>query len=151
MINRVVLVGRLTRDPELRRTGNGTAVASFTVAVDNRTKDANGNKTTSFIPCTIWNQQAENVVRFVHKGSLVGVEGRLNQRSYQNKEGKNVQVIEVICDSVQFLERKEDGAPSLIDSVDSAPAAYQPDPEPVEEPAKKNVSSIDVTDDDLPF
>ena len=151
MINRVVLVGRLTRDPELRRTQNGTAVASFTVAVDNRTKDVNGNKTTSFIPCTIWNQQAENVVRFVHKGSLVGVEGRLNQRSYQNKDGKNVQVIEVICDSVQFLERKEDG-PSLIDSVDEAPAAYQPDPEPVEEPAQKNVSSIDVTtDDDLPF
>lgn len=151
MMNRVVLVGRLTRDPELRRTQNGTAVASFTVAVDNRTKDVNGNKTTSFIPCTIWNQQAENVVRFVHKGSLVGVEGRLNQRSYQNKDGKNVQVIEVICDSVQFLERKEDG-PSLIDSVDEAPAAYQPDPEPVEEPAQKNVSSIDVTtDDDLPF
>ena len=151
MINRVVLVGRLTRDPELRRTGTGTAVASFTVAVDNRTKDANGNKSTSFIPCTIWNQQAENVVRFVHKGSLVGVEGRLNQRSYQNKDGKNVQVIEVICDSVQFLERKEDGAPNLLDSSESAPAAYQPDPEPVEEPAKKNVSSIDVTDDDLPF
>ena len=96
-------------------------------------------------------QQAENVSRFTHKGSLVGVEGRLNQRSYQNKEGKNVQVIEVICDSVQFLERKEDGAPSLIDSVESTPAAYQPDPEPVEEPAQKNVSSIDVTDDDLPF
>ena len=62
-----------------------------------------------------------------------------------------MQVIVVICDSVQFLERKEDGAPSLIDSIESAPAAYQPDPEPVEEPAKKNVSSIDVTDDDLPF
>ena len=148
MINRVVLVGRLTRDPELRRTGSGTAVASFTVAVDNRTKDANGNKTTSFIPCTIWNQQAENVVRFVKKGSLVGVEGRLNQRSYQNKEGKNVQVIEIICDSVQFLERKEENAaPTLVEpSVDG----YQPDPV-VEEPSVANVSSIDVTDDDLPF
>ena len=90
-------------------------------------------------------------MKFVRKGSLVGVEGRLNQRSYQNKEGKNVQVIEIICDSVQFLERKEDGAPNLLDSTEPAPAAYQPDPEPVEEPAKKNVSSIDVTDDDLPF
>ena len=65
MINRVVLVGRLTRDPELRWSGTGTAVASFTVAVDNRTKDANGNKSASFIPCTIWNQLAENMVRFV--------------------------------------------------------------------------------------
>ena len=91
------------------------------------------------------------MVRFVKKGTLVGVEGRLNQRSYQNKDGKNVHVIEVICDSVQFLERKEDGAPNLLDSVESAPAAYEPDPESVEEPAKKNVSSIDVTDDDLPF
>ena len=153
MINRVVLVGRLTRDPELRRTGSGTAVASFTVAVDNRTKDANGNKTTSFIPCTIWNQQAENVVRFVKKGSLVGVEGRLNQRSYQNKEGKNVQVIEIICDSVQFLERKDDsGSPTVVEPS-ANDYGYQPDnrPEEVSEPESKNVSSIDVTDDDLPF
>ena len=144
MINRVVLVGRLTRDPELRRTGNGTAVASFTVAVDNRTKDANGNRTTSFIPCTIWNQQAENVVRFVHKGSLVGVEGRLNQRSYQNKEGKNVQVIEVICDSVQFLEPKSasgERGSTTTPTFNDVPA--------VEE--ENNLDSIDIADDDLPF
>ena len=107
MINRVVLVGRLTRDAELRKTTNGTSVASFTLAVDNRLTDKEGNKTASFIPCTIWNQQAENVVRFTHKGSLVGVEGRLNQRTYTNTEGKNVQVIEVVCDSVQFLEPKK--------------------------------------------
>ena len=107
MINRVVLVGRLTRDPELRRTGKGTAVASFTLAIDNRLKDANGQYTTSFIPCVVWNQQAENCVRFIHKGSLVGIEGRLNQRTYQNKEGNNVQVIEVMCDSVQYLDSKK--------------------------------------------
>ena len=107
MINRVVLVGRLTRDPELRRTGNGTAVTSFTLAIDNRLKDANGQYTTSFIPCVVWNQQAENCVRFIHKGSLVGIEGRLNQRTYQNKEGNNVQVIEVMCDSVQYLDTKK--------------------------------------------
>ena len=146
MINRVVLVGRLTRDPELRRTGSGTAVASFTVAVDNRTKDANGNRTTSFIPCTIWNQQAENVVRFVHKGSLVGVEGRLNQRSYQNKEGKNVQVIEVICDSVQFLERKDENATS--EPVQEY--GYQEKAKEVE-PETNNVEGIDLVEDDLPF
>ena len=107
MINRVVLVGRLTRDAELRKTTNGTSVASFTLAIDNRIPDKEGNKTASFIPCTIWNQSAENVVRFTHKGSLVGVEGRLNQRTYTNSEGKNVQVVEVICDSVQFLEPKK--------------------------------------------
>ena len=107
MINRVVLVGRLTRDAELRKTTNGTSVASFTLAIDNRIPDKEGNKTASFIPCTIWNQSAENVVRFTHKGSLVGVEGRLNQRTYTNSEGKNVQVVEVVCDSVQFLEPKK--------------------------------------------
>ena len=86
MINRVVLVGRLTRDPELRKTTTGTSVASFTLAVDNRLKDANGQYTTSFIPCVVWKEQAENCVRFIHKGSLVGVEGRLNQRNYEIKK-----------------------------------------------------------------
>lgn len=152
MINRVVLVGRLTRDPELRRTQSGTAVASFTVAVDNRTKDQNGERTTSFIPCTVWNQAAENVAKFMHKGSLVGVEGRLNQRSYDSKDGRRVSVVEVICDSVQFLERKGEGNTSSSYNDDlGASQAYQPDPEPVEEPASKNVSSIPVADDDLPF
>ena len=107
MINRVVLVGRLTRDPELRKTTTGTSVASFTLAVDNRIKDANGQYTTSFIPCVVWKEQAENCVRFIHKGSLVGVEGRLNHRTYDNQEGKKVQVIEVVCDSIRFLESKK--------------------------------------------
>ena len=131
MINRVVLVGRLTRDPELRRTQNGTAVTSFTLAIDNRLKDANGQYTTSFIPCVVWNQQAENCVRFVHKGSLVGIEGRLNQRTYQNKEGNNVQVIEVMCDSVQYLDPKKQEEPS--------------------QEAPKQTAKNNVDDDSLPF
>lgn len=132
MINRVVLVGRLTRDPELRRTQNGTAVTSFTLAIDNRLKDENGNKTTSFIPCVVWNQQAENFVRFIHKGSLVGIEGRLNQRTYQNKEGNNVQVIEVMCDSVQYLDPKKQEESS-------------------NQSTKNKTNNIDVSSDDLPF
>lgn len=131
MINRVVLVGRLTRDPELRRTGNGTAVTSFTLAIDNRLKDANGQYTTSFIPCVVWNQQAENCVRFVKKGSLVGIEGRLNQRTYQNKEGNNVQVIEVMCDSVQYLDPKKQEESS--------------------QEAPKQTAKNNVDDDSLPF
>ena len=144
MINRVVLVGRLTRDPELRKTVNGASVASFTIAVDNRTKGPNGEKTTSFIPCTAWNQQAENACKYTHKGSLVGVEGRLNQRSYDAKDGRKVSVVEVICDSVQFLESKNSNTASREDT------GYTPDivPDDVEE---KNTSSIDVADDDLPF
>ena len=136
MINRVVLVGRLTKDPELRRTQNGTAVTSFTLAIDNRFKNENGDKTTSFIPCVVWNQQAENCVRFIHKGSLVGIEGRLNQRTYQNKEGNNVQVIEVMCDSVQYLDPKkqEESSSQQTQSTET-----------------ENTNNINVPDDDLPF
>ena len=144
MINRVVLVGRLTRDPELRKTIN-SAVASFTIAVDNRLKGPNGEKTTSFIPCVAWNQQAENTVKFVRKGSLVGVEGRLSQRTYDSKDGTKKQIIEVVCDSVQFLEPK--GTNSLQNDNNGFVPDYVPDD--VEE--RKNVSSIDIADDDLPF
>ena len=144
MINRVVLVGRLTRDPEIRKTIN-SAVASFTIAVDNRLKGPNGEKTTSFIPCVAWNQQAENTVKFVRKGSLVGVEGRLNQRTYDSKDGRKVQIIEVFCDTVQFLEPK--GTNSLQNDNNGFVPDYVPDD--VEE--RKNVSSIDIAEDDLPF
>ena len=146
MINRVVLVGRLTRDPELRRTTNGTSVASFTIAIDNRTKGPNGEKTTSFIPCTVWNQAAENVSRFTRKGSLVGIEGRLNQRSYESKDNRKVSVIEVICDSVQFLERKDENATS--EPVQEY--GYQEKAKEVE-PETNNVAGIDLVEDDLPF
>lgn len=148
MINRVVLVGRMTRDPELRKTNNGTSVVSFTLAIDNRTKGPNGEKTTSFIPCQVWNQQAENCARYTRKGSLVGVEGRLNQRSFDTKDGRHASVVEVICDSVQFLEKKSEGTTSSQDM------GYAPDVEPSyaePSPENKNVSSIDVADDDLPF
>ena len=146
MINRVVLVGRLTRDPELRRTTSGTSVASFTIAIDNRTKGPNGEKTTSFIPCTVWNQAAENVSRFTRKGSLVGIEGRLNQRSYESKDNRKVSVIEVICDSVQFLERKDENTTS--EPVQEY--GYQEKVKEVE-PETNNVAGIDLVEDDLPF
>ena len=80
MINRVVIVGRLTRNPELRKTTNNISVASFTVAVDNRMKAADGSKTTSFINCVAWNGLADTLVKFTKKGSLIGVDGRLSQR-----------------------------------------------------------------------
>lgn len=134
MINRVVLVGRLSRDPDLRKTPNNASVVSFTVAVDNRTKDVNGNKTTSFIPCVCWNSVADNVNKYTKKGSLVGVEGRINQRSYKKADGTTAQVIEVIADTVQFLGPKADSAPV----ADIAPMISENE-------------SIDITEDDLPF
>jgi len=148
MINRVVLVGRLTRDPELRQTTSGNAVCTFTVAVDNRAKTADGNKTTSFIPCVVFNASADNVSKFARKGLLVGVEGRLNQRSYVKTDGSKASVIEVLADSVQFLERREsvENEEMEVPPFDDGVAQTS---EPVEE--NKNVDNIEITDDDLPF
>lgn len=139
MINRVVLVGRLTRDPELRRTASGNAICSFTVAVDNRTRNPDGSKSTSFIPCVVFSDTADNMGKFLRKGSLVGIEGRLNQRKYQRQDGTNANVLEVYCDSVQFLEPKGKNADDSITFND----------EPVT--ANKNTDSIEPADDDLPF
>ena len=105
MINRVVMVGRMTRDPELRRTGNGAAVTSFTLALNRNYNSADGQQA-DYISCVVWNKVAENVAQYCAKGSLVGVEGRLRSRSYDNAQGQRVYVTEVVCDSVQFLETK---------------------------------------------
>ena len=138
MINRVVLVGRLTRDTELRNGGN---IAVFTVAIDNLGKE----KTTSFIPCVVLNaQRADTVAKYARKGLLVGVEGRLNQRSYQRNDGSKASVLEVIADSVQFLERRE--------NVENEEMEVPPfDDIPQEKEENRNLDSIEITDDDLPF
>ena len=141
MINRVVLVGRLTRDPELR---NGGSIAVFTVALDNLGKE----KSTSFIPCVVLNaQRSETVGKFARKGMLVGVEGRLNQRSFVRQDGSKGSVLEVICDSVQFLEKRENAIPN--EEMDIPSFDYVNQDTSVED--SKNLDSIEITDDDLPF
>ena len=105
MINRVVMVGRMTRDPELRRTQNGSAVTGFTLAM-NRPKRNDEEQQADYISCVTWNKVAENVEKYCSKGSLVGVEGRLRSRTYDNAQGQRVYVTEVVCDSVQFLETR---------------------------------------------
>ena len=106
MLNRVVLVGRLTKDPEYRVTTSGVSVATFTLAVNRTFTNAQGERQADFINCVVFRKQAENVNNFLHKGSLAGVDGRLQSRSYDNQEGRKVYVTEVVCDSVQFLEPK---------------------------------------------
>ena len=108
MINRVVLVGRMTRDPELRRTPQGDAVTTFTLAVNRNFTSKDGQQQADFINCIVWKKQAENVDKYCSKGSLVGVEGRIQTRSYENNQGQKVNVVEVVCDSVQFLETKKE-------------------------------------------
>ena len=124
MINRVVMVGRMTRDPELRRTGNGAAVTSFTLALNRNYNSADGQQA-DYISCVVWNKVAENVAQYCAKGSLVGVEGRLRSRSYDNAQGQRVYVTEVVCDSVQFLESSMNQG--MMNNQYSQPAQPQTD------------------------
>jgi len=142
MINRVVLVGRLTKDPELRKTNSGNAVCSFTVAVDNWSKNPDGTKSSSFIPCTIWMERADTFAQIARKGMLVGVEGRLNQRSFERKDGTKASVLEVICDNTQFLE------PKAVSEQRNGNRVEEPTQDQAVE--SNNLETIDLTDDDLP-
>ncbi|MFK3728102.1 single-stranded DNA-binding protein [Staphylococcus epidermidis] len=106
MLNRVVLVGRLTKDPEFRTTPNGVEVATFTLAVNRTFTNAQGEREADFINVVVFRKQAKNVNDYLSKGSLAGVDGRVQSRSYENQEGRRVFVTEVVADSVQFLDTK---------------------------------------------
>lgn len=144
MINRVVLVGRLTKDPEHRQTQSGVSTATFTLAVNRTFKNKNGEREADFINVVVFRQQAENVSKYLSKGSLAGVDGRIQSRSYENKEGQRVFVTEVVADSVQFLEKKNNNQQNSQpqQQLGQAPAGNNPF-------ANDNNASID--DDDLPF
>lgn len=149
MINRVVLVGRLTKDPEHRQTQSGVSTATFTLAVNRTFKNKNGEREADFINVVVFRQQAENVSKYLSKGSLAGVDGRIQSRSYENKEGQRVFVTEVVADSVQFM-----------DSKGSNQQNSQPQQQRGQAPAGNNPfgngmqnanGPIEITDDDLPF
>lgn len=105
MLNRIILIGRLTRDPELRYTPNGKAVANFTLAVDRNRGGAGGERETDFIDIVVWDKQAEVVAQYLNKGRLVVVEGRLQIRSYDAQDGTRRKVAEVVAQSVRFLDK----------------------------------------------
>lgn len=109
MLNRIVLMGRLTRDPELRRTGSGTAVSSFSIAVDRDFKGQSGEKETDFIDIVAWRNTAEFVSKYFTKGRMAVVEGRLQIRDWKDKEGNNRRSAEVVADNVYFGDSKRDG------------------------------------------
>ncbi|MHD0383374.1 single-stranded DNA-binding protein [Staphylococcus simulans] len=148
MLNRVVLVGRLTKDPEFRTTPSGVDVATFTLAVNRNFKSKNGEQQADFINCVVFRKQAENVNNYLNKGSLAGVDGRLQSRSYENNEGRRVFVTEVVCDSVQFLEPKNTQSSNNNQSnnqVQQREKALQSD-NPF-----NNSNNFDMDTDDLPF
>ena len=106
MLNRVILIGRLTKDPELRYTSGGMAVASFTLAVDRSRPNAQGEREADFIPVTVWQKQAENCANYIGKGSLVAVDGRIQVRSFDGKDGTRRWMTEVVAENVRFLDRR---------------------------------------------
>lgn len=123
-MNKVVLIGRLTKDPELKFTpGNGTAVATLTLAVDRRVPNKNGQREADFIAVTVWGKAAENTANYMGKGRLMGVSGRIQTRSYEAKDGTRRYVTEVVADEVQFLDRGNGSAPSQGQSNRPAAAA----------------------------
>ena len=142
MLNHIVIMGRLTRDPELRHTQSGTAVASFSLAVDRDYSSRDGGeRQTDFINIVAWRQSAEFVAKYFKKGNLIGIEGSIQTRRYQDKNGNNRTAFEVVANNVQFVESKRDTAPQNND----APATF----------SNADVNDFadlgDATDDDLPF
>lgn len=159
MMNRVVLVGRLTRDPELRYTPNGTAVANFTIAANRPFKNQQGENEADFLNCVVWRKPAENLATYMKKGNLIGVDGRLQSRTYEDKDGKTVYVVEVVADNVQFLEPR--GTQSSRGSAPQEPYSNQNQPaqsnynqnqtQSQSQNPFDNTGQIDISDDDLPF
>lgn len=148
MLNRVILIGRLTRDPELRYTPAGVAVTQFTLAVDRPFSGGEGKeKEADFIPVVTWRQLAETCANYLRKGRLTAVEGRIQVRNYENNEGKRVYVTEIIADNVRFLEspNRNNDNDTIRDRGNATEDNRRQDP------FHEDGKPIDISDDDLPF
>lgn len=154
MMNRVVLVGRLTKDPDLRYTPNGVPVATFTLAV-NRNFKSEGQPDADFINCVVWKKSAENTANFLKKGSLAGVDGRIQTRHYDGQDGKRIYVTEVVAESVQFLDPKRDvqqqNNQSHINTSGTNQNRSQGSYTRVDDDPFAGEGQINISDDDLPF
>lgn len=159
MINRVVLVGRLTRDVDLKYTQSGAAVGQFSMAVNRQFTNANGDREADFINCVIWRKSAENFANFTKKGSLVGIDGRLQTRNYENQQGQRVYVTEVVVDNFSLLESRETTQNRPSEPVQApAPNNQRPATKPTAQTNNgyqndpfSGGQSVDISDDDLPF
>lgn len=141
MMNRVILVGRLTKDPELRFTPNGVAVATFTLAVNRAFTNQQGEREADFINCVVWRRPAETAAEYLKKGSLAGVDGRVQTRTYEGQDGKRVYVTEILAESVQFLDTKGNDS-QRENKADTGHSVKN-----------ENVfgNDIEISSDDLPF
>lgn len=156
-MNKVFLIGRLTRDPELRYTGNNTAVATFSLAVNRNFSNQNGEREADFINIVVWRKQAENVKNYLTQGSQVAIDGRIQTRSYDDQQGQKRYVTEVIADNVEFLGSK--GTSNNVNNssnTESNPTPYDFESTPKGTDVESNPfadfgTSIEISDDELPF
>ena len=158
MINNVTLVGRLTKDPELRVSQNNISVTSFTLAINRPFTASNGERGADFINIVVFRKQAKNANQYLSKGALCGVTGRLQSRSYDNKDGQRVFVVEVVADSVQFLEykneNKQEGQTYQRPQNGASANSYGAETRGQQQRSASSQSSsgaMDIPDDDLPF
>lgn len=159
-MNKVVLIGRLTRDPELRYTGNNTPVASFTLAVNRTFANQAGERETDFLNIVVWRKQAENVKNYLSQGSQVAVEGRIQTRSYDGQDGQKRYVTEIVADNVEFLGSKSNSNSSnqstSNNNEEPTPYDFESAPEPKGTDVSNNPfadfgANIEISDDELPF
>ena len=147
MLNRVVLVGRLTRDPELRYTPNGVAVANFNIAVNRPFTNQQGEREADFINCVAFRKIAENLANYQKKGNLIGIDGRIQTRNYEGQDGKRVYVTEIVADSVQFLEFNKNEGNNSQSNQNANTGQTRTD----DNPFKNHGEPVDIKSDDLPF
>ena len=157
-MNKAILIGRLTKDPELRTTPTGRNVCQFSVAVSRNFTNANGEREADFINCVVWDKQAENLVKYQKKGNQIAVEGRIQTRNYEDKDGKKVYVTEILASNISFLDSKGTGAtgntsfnnlpePPMVDTSSNNMETVSVEKDPFEAFG----DSIEISDNDLPF
>ena len=157
-MNKAILIGRLTRDPELRSTPAGRNVCQFSIAVNRTFTNANGDREADFINCVVWDKQAENLVKYQKKGNQIAVEGRIQTRNYDDKDGKKVYVTEILASNISFLDSKGTGAtgntsfnnlpePPMVDTSSNNMETVSVEKDPFEAFG----DSIEISDNDLPF
>lgn len=160
-MNKALLIGRLTKDPELRATSTGRKVCQFSIAVNRNFTNANGEREADFINCVVWDKQAENLVKYQKKGNQIAVDGRIQTRNYEDKDGKRVYVTEILANNISFLDSKGTNTssndfnslpePPREDSVSSSNMNNMETVSVDKDPFEAFGDSIEISDNDLPF
>ena len=151
-MNKVILIGRLTKDPELRKTPTDVSVCQFTIAVNRAFQQSNGERQADFINCIAWRNQAENLAKYIKKGGQIAVEGSIQTRSYDDQNGVRRFATEVVCSQITFLEsRRQDSGYGDLSQIEVPPVRENTNRYSQESPFDDIKTSFDISSDDLPF